>query len=303
MNQPKPLFFKSFIFLTLFISSNIILPKNKELIEKIKNLTTLTAINLEINKIKEEIRLERVTELIRIASEAPNTVSEKIMNLKQLLETTKEHYKELPPERQKLIDQLPLLIKIPQGDFDSIQKQIIEEITSIKEELANTEKSSLGLHDPNLPSFIYNDLYTSILEEKINPYNIQIEYMSGVRNEPNALASSNGFPPQIHIYEAFITKSENFQLFAYKHELFHIILRHSLEKTRIKFHYNSNLNTLNSIHEREANIHAASRNLSLAYTGKKKECSTPHSDIINQEYHCQEMTYLYELMKRKEELA
>ena len=91
------------------------------------------------------------------------------------------------------------------------------------------------------------------------------------------------------------------QDFVYRHELYHILLRHHLVDNLVP--NSSNMNHLISIQEREADIHAASKNIHAAIAGKNFACDRGNADIIDQKRHCREMKIMYALMKQKEKLS
>jgi hypothetical protein len=241
-----------------------------EHIKKINNLTTVAAVDLEINKMKEKIRLERIHVIILIAGGQALT-QEKINKI-----------------------------------YEAEQTKRIDEEAEIKQRLAQKPNPQFIFHDPNMPQSTYDALCESIQEEGINPHNINLKYLPDLKNEQMVLtlASADDFPsPQITIYESLTTQAENFQLFTYKHEIFHILLRHELENIRTRVTYKVNSNSLISILEREANIRAASTSIELSETGMERICTQGgHPKIINNYHHCGEMKVLYELMKKKEEL-
>lgn len=195
--------------------------------------------------------------------------------------------------------ELTVVTKLP---YDDIQAYIHDKRTTIKKRL---EKHKPQMHDPNIPSSMYKEIQAAISEENINPQSIRLEYKTGSHDRILAKTVDgdySGMAPTIWIYEPLSQKSETDQIFIYHHELQHVLLMHTAITMN---YYRTDLRNkkLPSIEEREADIHAASKNSQIAYNGMLRRCNIKHTQIINQENHCSEMGLMYELMKQKEKLA
>jgi hypothetical protein len=240
--------------------------KRKKL-KTIKQLTTITAVDHEIDMIKNLIYDERLKELERITGQSYDT-----------LKRDMDHNKNAMKER---LQEKPTNFRLFMGTA-----------------------FSLHTHDPKISLPMYQDLCKSISEEGIDPKNINIIYNS---NSTCAASATDLTPlPTITIHSPLLHESEFSQKFVYKHELSHILLLHHScsQSAYITTLNEDNIKALQSIHEREANIHAASKNSHIAHAGMQRECMYDgHTRIIDNQNHCKEMQIIYELIKRKEQLS
>ncbi|HEX4068609.1 MAG TPA: hypothetical protein VHX42_00785 [Candidatus Babeliales bacterium] len=172
-------------------------------------------------------------------------------------------------------------------------------------------------HSKDIPSSMYNDIISVLQEAHIDPKNVTLKYSPN--GDEGLLASAKGatfnshlYPyfkkPRIRLYAAVNDRPKVRQLFVYSHELYHILLRHSSMKIKTAIYHsngihNSNIDNLISIQEREADIHAASKNRQMAHAGMISRCTSGHSEIINEKKHCYDMQVMHELMKQKEKLS
>ncbi len=187
----------------------------------------------------------------------------------------------------------------------------------IVKDLLQTENPSITQkHNKNIPPSIYNDIVFLLRKNKIDPKNITLKYE--ITSEENLLASAKGaefnaqdFPyfkkPQIKLFSELTKTSRLNQMFTYQHELSHILLQHSFMLRVVLSHVdnpeNFNTDKLISLNEREADVYAASKNLSIAHAGMEDRCTYGHVNIIDPIKHCDTMLIMYALMLQKEQLV
>ncbi len=242
---------------------------HKVTLKKIQNLTTVSALDQAIDDIKNKIYEELLIELEHITNE-PST---------------------------------------------SIKIFINEARRCMKKTLQKSYPLMQTIHEANLPSSLYKSMLTLLLKEKINPNNIHLHYILDQNEDeedrekileaetfdlnPLLFSSTEFIKPTINFYESLLFNTKAQQNFVCLHELSHILLRHS----SIRPHRETT--NLHSIMEREADIHAASKNITFAHAGKKARCalSGHHSKIIDSQNHCETMKIIYALMQKKEELS
>ncbi len=243
-------------------------PKHDAELKKIKRLTTVSAVEDQINFIKSKLYTECLTEL--------------------------NHITEIP--------------------YETLKEQFDSERILIKEALQKEHSYITQEHDSGMPPSLYKDLNAIMVKEKINPKNMILKYAAENLDNPRIimLSSATGgslkyYPhffikPRITIHEPLFQQYKAFQHFTGWHELYHIFLRHTSmnEMTRP---YTSNNNRLISIQEREADIHAASKNTHAARAGKEMNCIFGYPQIINRQSHCKEMEIMYALMQQKETIS
>jgi len=258
MNQQKNYFLKIIILPSLFAFSLSIatFESHEEQLKKITQLTTVAAVDDEIDSIKNNINKEYLTELAC---------------------TTNKSY-------------------------EYLEKTVVNERAIIKRYLQRRGPRILHRHDKNIPSSMYQDLCTSASEEKINPNNITMTYLPNPILRKNLLASATCFGSQINMYHALSEELKASLLFTLKHELYHVLLRHHWINSFANA-YTSNIDKLISISEREADIHAASKNTLIAHAGTEQRCLRGHVGIIDGESHCYQMQIMYALMQQKEKLS
>ena len=227
----------------------------------IDQLTSISSIDEEINKIKKNIYRQYIQEIKRI---------------------TNDH----------------------DDDWD---KEISTKRACARKALQSKNLDNHQIHSHNFPPDIYKDIITTMDQENINPNIIELYYDS-TPNDPSLYASAYSgaiFPPHatyiirpsITIYKALLKQTRNEQLFTYTHELQHVILGHS--SPRVFLPYSKRLI---SLQEREADLHAASKNIHLAYAGMISTCTGYHPDIIHHEQHSDDMFMIYALLHKKESL-
>jgi hypothetical protein len=303
MNQQKKYFLNLSILLFLVALSSSIIALATVIP---KSLTTIAKVDFEIDRMKKEIRQQRAAELTRIKNKK---ILEKLEKKAETAEDKLTEFDLIMQIRSAQTTEENYLIR-----RNAANKQRLAETTGWFESLNSSYAYYYVYYsyDPNMPRPIADALYKCIQEEGINPHNIKLEYFPNPENEPNLRAiarydfkfKTSSTPETIIIYEALTMLPENVQRFIFKHELMHLLLLHNLEEALTKRNYNNpNLDVLNSIHEIEADIHAASKSLELADAGMKYRCTYSHPQILDHNNHCKEMTLMYELMKRKEELS
>jgi hypothetical protein len=221
----------------------------------------------------------------------------KINNLSSITEIDNEITTIKDGIYQELITELSHITKKP---YDTLKKSTDSKRNRIKKTLQKKPYFFIRRHDTKIPLSIYNDLHKSMLDENIHPDNITINYLPNINHSRSADATD--LLRHINIYHKLSEDSPNLQLFIHKHEIHHILLKHLSSLLTASF-YTNDLKNLISIKEREADIHAASKNLDLAHTGMQHRCTLGHLNITNDQHHCEEMTIMYELMKRKSELS
>jgi hypothetical protein len=187
--------------------------------------------------------------------------------------------------------------------YDDLKSLIDTKRKDIKESLQQNNFDAS--HDPNMPEAFYSKTIKALKEDDINPKNIRLTYAH--TNDSRHSASSIGPlffredpQPEIIFYNAILEMPEFEQDFTRAHELAHIKLRHTPIEYLLK---KNDMYKLDSILEREADIHAASKNSYLACAGAEHRCSYGHRDILDEQAHCFQMQFMCELMKRKEELS
>jgi len=294
MNQQNNYLLKSLILPFLFASSPSIAMFGP-LIKK--------TVQWHAEKRKHETKLKEIKQLATVAA-----VDHEIDTLKNSI--YKEGLKEVEHITNKPYDLL-------KKHFDT-ERDIVKDLLQ-KENPFITQK-----HSKKIPPAIYNDTISLLREEKVNPKNITLKYIVSTDPLPQAdllLADSRGaffsphlYPyfkkPRIRMYSTLTNLSILNILFTLRHELGHVFLQHSsmrrvaADSCNSDDTYNSNIDKLISIQEREANIYAASKNVQLAYVGMNTQCGdVGHAQIINHEKHCHEMQIAYALMKQKEKLS
>jgi hypothetical protein len=254
----------------------------------------------------------------------------KISSLKQIDEC-KEHIKQQID--QELIAEVALQTNLPTKD---VQEWIKNERHATKEflQLKNVGYNSHGLtnllqsvydkivklmkHSFSLPQPIYEKTIAIIQEENLDPNKITIThdrsypaiaYASCQRHPITRKITRNPIlgicPP---LYRKNTSSAE--QDFTLNHEMNHIKLCHTAIHTKMLSHptpdnispYAKEAN-INSIKERQANIHTALKNKELARTGVAEECFyRPHRYILDKKQHCNEMWIIWDLMRQEEQL-
>lgn len=199
------------------------------------------------------------------------------------------------------------LAYITNQPFDQLRHNVDKERALIRKALQK-ENHRIVRHDKNIPSSMYENFTNIMLEEKINPNNIDLEYITS-SNDSNLLASSRGglystfcIKPTIELYSALSKQPKNSQKFIYYHELQHLFLGHTFIKLMTTPH-SPQTKKLTSIKEREADIHAASKNIHIARAGIHRRCIHQHPEIIDPQSHCYQMQIMYALMQQKEKLS
>jgi hypothetical protein len=236
-------------------------------LNRIENIQNETEINTRVKKMQDDVYEETLQELVHITGE-------KHQNLKMFL-----NIKRLSA-RKKL------------------------------------NKNAHAIHDPNIPADIYHDICQALHEDQINPNSIKLKYIDNPDNL-NLTADARGSyvpnyaidghiifkKPRIRLYSALLNMPRSERKFIYEHEKNHVILQHSLiDMIALSFDLSFDGKKLTSIGEREADIHAASRNSMLACTGAKHRCLFGHRAILDNDKHCQQMQIMCALMQQKEKL-
>jgi hypothetical protein len=193
----------------------------------------------------------------------------------------------------------------------SFKRRIDYERKIIKQCMQNAYQDAT--HDSRIPSFIYTELNEVTKKKDINLKSINIGHAVNSAKNRWAMDAYDGWLflhkfcilPKINIYEEYIQKYQQYdetdRMFVIEHELWHIFLRHSKIITIANSY--GNVKKLQSIVEKEADIHAASQNARLAHAAVKSRCfNGPHPHITDKDSHCEQLKYLYELMKQKEQL-
>jgi Zn-dependent peptidase ImmA (M78 family) len=243
--------------------------KYKQKILEVKRLTTVSDVDHEIDKLKNDVYHELLKEIEDITQQPHDTFK-----------------------------------------FDA-QRDIVKDLLRIENPFITQE------HSKNIPLSIYNDLISLLKNNNIDPKHVTLQYT--INSDQNMFAHSIGarfnsqdFPyfhkPQIQLFSAITKRPQSQQLFTYQHELSHILLHHSYISEVAYSHtddpINCNIDKLVSIIEREADIHAASKNLLLAGTSLDLRCNgISHRKIIDPKKHCDDMITIYTLMLHKEKLA
>jgi hypothetical protein len=281
MTNKKKYFFNTLVLFTLFTCSSnfamfqplakkIILwqeekRKHKKNLKNIKQVTAMTAVDHEIDIIKNNIYKELLTELEFLTHKPYD-------RLKKYFDMERSIIKDLLQEKN------PHIVQKHSEDIpSSIYKDLISILQENKVDPKNiTLKYAINSDD----SFLFAGAKGGTFNSQNYPYFKK---------------------PRIRIYSALTNLSRIGQLFTYVHELSHIFLRHSYMNSIVSYNYD--INKLISIQEREADIHAATTNILFAHEGMEQACRFKHPDIFDGENHCREMQIMYELMKRKKELS
>ena len=231
-----------------------------------------------------EAKLKQIQNLTTVSA-----VNDKIDAIKdeiydELL-TELEHIKDMPSEILRIV--------------------INYERMHMEELLQKDFPSAPVIHDPNIPSSLYQGILTILKAEKINPNNVNLRYMKNQDNEELLKAEaidsniiltslSDFIKPTIIFYKSLSSDSQAAKDFVCLHETKHLLLRHPLLHGTAQ---------LASIKEKEADIHTASESTTFARAGKERRCTLRHANIIDGKSHCETMKIMYALMQQKEALS
>jgi hypothetical protein len=231
-----------------------------------------------------EAKLKQIQNLTTVSA-----VNDKIDAIKD------EIYDELLAELEHINNIPSEILRI----FINYQRMCMEEI------LQKNFLSAPAIHDPNIPSSLYQGILSIFKAEKINPNNINLRYVENTNDEELLKAEAidlnitltrltDFIKPTIEFYESLSSDTQATKDFVCLHETKHLLLRHpSLHGTA----------EVTSIKEREADIHAASKSTAFAFTGQIRRCTLRHANIIDGKSHCETMKIMYALMKQKEALS
>ena len=278
MNQQNNYILKSLIlpFLFAFSSSNAMFGP----------LIKRTA-QWQENKRKHETKLKEVRQLTTVTA-----VDHEISTIKNDI-------------HKECFTELGYITKFPYNELENL---FDKEKTLVKKALQKEKPYITQEHDDNIPLSMYKNLIFTIQEEKINPKNLKLKYKIKPNNK-TLMADSRGASystkARIRIYNILSQCSKSCQLFTFYHELAHLLLCHGLIDLFAKTASpgKPNMTKLLSIEEREADIHAASKNAQIAYSGMEQRCTFGHTLILDSQSHCHQMQIMYELMKQKEKLS
>ncbi len=235
---------------------------------RIKQLTTITSVDREINVLKNNVYKEGLTELASLTNKPYDSLQQEIdkkrafvkQELRKNSYSHKNHDPNIPSSMYQQLTDAMSEMQIHPNNID------LEYITS-------SEQSGL-LASAKSGSYFYDHCVVK---------------------------------PRIRIYNELSKHSNDSQNFTYHHELQHILLEHSSIQSMVSLcnssYDRSHKPELTSIQEREADIHAASINIHNARIGIQNRCVFGHKKIINHKKHCEEMITMYALMKQKEKLS
>lgn len=210
---------------------------------------------------------------------------------------------------EELVTELEHIIDVPSI---SIKNFINKARTCMRKALQENSPLTQAIHEESIPSSLYNNMLTILREEKINPNNVNLHYIINQNKDEEEILTAesldpnqflfdftNFIKPTINFYESLLSDTTAQQKFVCLHELKHILLRHPALRS------DQETKNLRSIMEREADIHAASKNIEFAYAGQKRRCdlSNYHPNIIGRQSHCETMKIMWALMQKKEELS